>query len=138
MKSAAEFAINYQLRGAFERPELDPNSLQSYFKEASASQINLDVDTLEYVIRKRLEMEAEQSAEHLDELDKTHKLRELVDLVRSLPFPVALWDAQNVLYGPLTHCLHSDSGNAKNGDLANKALRDELSQLSERLKIFSP
>ena len=138
LKSAAEFAINYQLRRAFERPELDPNSLQSYFKEASASQINLDVDTLEFVIRKRLEREAEQSAEHLDELEKAHKLRELVDFVQSLPFPVALWDAQNVLYGPLTQSLHSDLGIANNGDLASKALRDELSQLSERLKIFSP
>jgi hypothetical protein len=138
LKSAAEFAINYKLRGAFERPELDPNSLQSYFKEASASQINLDVDTLEFVIRKRLEREAEQSAEHLDQIEKAHKLRELVDFVRSLPFPVALWDAQNVLYGPLTQSLHSDLGIANNGDLASKALRDELSQLSERLKIFSP
>jgi alpha-amylase/alpha-mannosidase (GH57 family) len=138
LKSAAEFAINYQLRRAFERPELDPNSLQSYFKEASASQIDLDVDTLEFVIRKRLEREAEQSAEHLDELEKAHKLRELVDFVQSLPFPVALWDAQNVLYGPLTQSLHSDLGIANNGDLASKALRDELSQLSERLKIFSP
>ena len=138
LKSAAEFAINYQLRRAFERPELDPNSLQSYFKEASASQINLDVDTLEFVIRKRLEREVEQSAEHLDELEKAHKLRELVEFVQSLPFPVALWDAQNVLYGPLTQSLHSDLGIANNGDLASKALRDELSQLSERLKIFSP
>ena len=138
LKSAAEFAINYQLRRAFERPELDPNSLHSYFKEASASQIDLDVDTLEFVIRKRLEREAEQSAEHLDELEKAHKLRELVDFVQSLPFPVALWDAQNVLYGPLTQSLHSDLGIANNGDLASKALRDELSQLSERLKIFSP
>ncbi len=138
LKSAAEFAINYQLRRAFERPELDPNSLQSVFKEASASQINLDVGTLEFVIRKRLESEAEQSAEHLDELEKAHKLRELVDFVQSLPFPVKLWDAQNVLYGPLRQSLHSDLGIAKNGDLASKALRDELSQLSERLKIFSP
>jgi hypothetical protein len=93
---------------------------------------------LEFVIRKRLEREAEQSAEHLDELEKAHKLRELVDFVQSLPFPVALWDAQNVLYGPLTQSLHSDLGIANNGDLASKALRDELSQLSERLKIFSP
>ncbi len=137
LKSAAEFAINYQLRTAFERAELDPKSLQCYFKEASASHINLDVDTLEFVIRKRLEKEAEQSTAHLDELEKAHKLRELVDFVQSLPFPVALWGAQNVLYGPLTQSLHSDLGISNNGDPAKKALRDELSQLSERLKIFS-
>jgi hypothetical protein len=138
LRSAAEFAINYQLRAAFERPELDPNSLQSYFREASASHIQLDVDTLEFAIRKRLEKEAAETAEHLEEPERAHKLRKLVDFVRSLPFPVALWEAQNVLYGPLRHCLHSDLGTSNNGDLAGKALRDELSQLSERLKIFSP
>ena len=50
-----------------------------------------------------------------------------------------LWDVQNVLYGPLTQSLQGDLGIANNGDdPARKALRDELSQLSERLKIFSP
>jgi len=138
LKSAAEFAINYQLRTGFERPELDPNSLQSYFKEASANQIHLDVDTLEFAIRKRLDKEADDSAEHLNEPEKAHKLRELVDFVRSLPFPVALWEAQNVLYGPLRQSLQNNHGVASNGDQAKKALRDELSQLSERLKIFTP
>jgi hypothetical protein len=42
------------------------------------------------------------------------------------------------LYRPLTETLHSAVGIANNGDLAGKALRDELSQVSERLKIFSP
>ena len=60
MKSAAEIALNNQLRAAFERPELDPSSIQSYFKEAAVSQISLDVATLEFVIRRRLEKEAEQ------------------------------------------------------------------------------
>ena len=139
MKSAAEIALNNQLRGAFERPELDPSSIQSYFKEATASQINLDVATLEFVIRKRLEKEAEQFPMHLDEIENAHKLRQFVDLVLSLPFPVILWEVQNILYGPLTQSLQGDLGIANNGDdPARKALRDELSQLCERLKIYSP
>ena len=133
LKSAAEIAINNQLRAAIERPEIDPNSIQAYFKEAAASQINVNTETLEFAVRKRLEKEAEQSAQHLGELEYAHKLRQLVDFVLSLPFPVVLWEAQNVLYGPLTKSLHSDTG--INGDLAGKALREELSQLSERLKI---
>ena len=138
LKAAAEIAINNQLHAAFERPDLDPNSIQSYFKEAAASQINLDVATLEFVIRKRLEKEAQQLATHLDDLENAHKLRELLDFVLSLPFPVVLWDAQNVLYGPLTQSLRSDLGTAGDRDLTGAALREELSQLSARLKIFSP
>ena len=134
MKSAAEIALNNQLRGAFERPELDPSSIQSYFKEAAASQVNLDVATLEFVIRKRLEKEAEQFAKHLEEIENAQKLRHFVELVLSLPFPVILWDVQNVLHSPLSQFL----GAAHDGDNpARKALRDELSQLSERLRISS-
>jgi alpha-amylase/alpha-mannosidase (GH57 family) len=138
LKSAAEIALNSQLQGAFERPELDPRGIQSFFKEAAASQIDLAVEPLEFVIRKRLEKEVERCAEHLDELENVRRLRELVDFVQSLPFPVVLWEAQNVLYGPLTQSLHGTIGIANNGDLAGKALREELSQVSERLKIFSP
>ncbi len=138
LKSAAEIALNNQLHAAFERPELDPFSIQSYFKEAAASQINLDVEPLEFAIRKRLEKEVESYAQHLNEIENVRKLRQLVDFVLSLPFPVVLWEAQNVLYGPLTQSLHGTIGIANNGDLAGKALREELSQVSERLKIFSP
>jgi hypothetical protein len=138
LKSAAEIALNNQLRAAFERPDLDTGSIQSYLKEAAASQIHLDSQTLEFVIRKRLENDAAQLANHLNDLEYVHKLRQRVDFVLSLPFPVVLWDAQNVLYGPLKQSLHSDQGVSQNGNDSGKALRDELSQLSERLRISSP
>jgi len=138
LKSAAEIALNNQLRAAFERPDLDTGSIQSYLKEAAASQIHLDSQTLEFVIRKRLENDAAQLANHLNDLEYVHKLRQRVDFVLSLPFPVVLWDAQNVLYGPLKQSLHSDQGISQNGNESGKALRDELSQLSERLRISSP
>ena len=139
LKAAAEIALNNQLRAAFERPELDASSIQSYFKEAAASHINLDVATLEFVIRKRLEKEAEQFATHLDKIENARKLRQFVDLVRSLPFPVVLWEAQNILYGPLTQSFKAIwQSRTMADDPAQKALRDELSQLSERLKICSP
>jgi alpha-amylase/alpha-mannosidase (GH57 family) len=137
LKTAAEIAINNQLQSAFERPELDPRGIESFLKEAAAGQIQLDVEPLEYTIRKRLEKEAEQSAPHLDSIENVRKLRQLVDLVASLPFPVVLWEAQNVLFGPLTQALHDTNGFGKNGDMDAKALREEISQLSGRLKILS-
>jgi len=106
-------------------------------KEAAAGQIQLDIEPLEYTIRKRLEKEAEQSVQHLDSIENVRKLRELVDLVTSLPFPVVMWEAQNVLFGPLTQALQGTNGFGKNGDLDAKALHEEMSQLSGRLKILS-
>jgi alpha-amylase/alpha-mannosidase (GH57 family) len=131
LKSAAEIALNNQLRAAFERPELDTSSIESSLREAAASHVDLDVVTLEFVIRKRLEREAAQFAEHLDRIENAHRLRQLVDLVASLPFPVVLWEVQNILYGPVTQSFRGDEV-----DPAQKALRDELLQLRERLKIL--
>ena len=133
LKSAAEIALNNQLRAAFERPELDAASIQSSLKEVAASHVDLDVATLEFVIRKRLEKEAEQLAEHLDQIENAHRLRQFVDLVVSLPFPVVLWETQNILYGPLIQSLKGD-----NVDPAQEPLRNELFQLSARLKIVIP
>lgn len=137
LRSAAEYAINNQLHSAFERPELDSHGIESYLKEAAAVHIQLDVPPLEFTIRRRLEREAEQSAQHLDSIENVRKLRQLIDLVASLPFPVVLWEAQNVLFGPLTQALHGTNGFGKNGDVDAKELREEISQLSGRLKILS-
>ena len=102
-------------------------------REAAASQINLDVATLEFVIRKRLEKEAEQVAPHLDKLENVRKLRQFVDLIRSLPFPVNLWETENILYGPLTQSFNGDEV-----DPAKKELSGELNQLREGLRIVRP
>jgi hypothetical protein len=106
-------------------------------REAQASHIDLDTTTLEFVIRRRLEKEAEQFAEHLDNADNVHKFRQFVDLVRSLPFPVVLWDVQNVAYTPLRELLNG-KGAANGSDPAKKAFNDELRQLTEALQIASP
>jgi len=89
------------------------------------------VATLEFVIRKRLEWEVENLAPHLDELESARKLRQIVDLVTSLPFPVNLWRTQNALFGPLTKSRNGAAGPGQ------KALEDELAALRERLKIVS-
>jgi alpha-amylase/alpha-mannosidase (GH57 family) len=138
VKTAAEIALNNQLRMAFERPELDADSIQSLLREAVGSHIDLDVTTLEFVIRRRLEKEAEQFAENLEKMDNTHKFRRFVDLVISMPFPVVLWNAQNISYGPLKKFLNGESAKMNGDDSARKAFRDELLQLSEGLRIASP
>jgi hypothetical protein len=136
LKTAAEIALNNQLRLAFERPELDIGAIHGFLREAQASHIELDTTTLEFVIRRRLEKEAEQFATHLDNVDSVHKFHQFVDLVRSLPFRVVLWDVQNVAYTPLRELLRSNGTHGN--DLSKKAFKDELRQLTEALQIASP
>ncbi|HLY59598.1 MAG TPA: DUF3536 domain-containing protein [Terriglobia bacterium] len=133
LRTAAEIALNNQMRAAFERPELDAASIQSTLREAAASHVDLDVATLEFAIRKRLEKEAAQLAEHLDKIENIHKLAELVDFVELLPFPVILWEVQNILFDPLIQSIKGDHTGPAQGPL-----RDEVLKLSERLKIVIP
>jgi hypothetical protein len=93
------------------------------------------VTTLEFTIRKRLEKEAEQIAEHLEEIEQVRKFRQFIDLILSLPFQIDLWTAQNILYNPLRQMLKGNP--AEDNAAAQAPLRDELRELSERIKIAS-
>jgi hypothetical protein len=135
LKAAAQIVLNNQLRLEFEKTDLDTSSVQSVLRESLASHIDIDVTTLEFTIRKRLEKEAEQIAEHLDEIEQVRKFRQFIGLISSLPFQVDLWTAQNILYNPLRQMLKGNP--AEDNAAAQTPLRDELRELSERVKIAS-
>ena len=135
LATSARIALNNQLRAAFERSELDANSIQGYVREAASEHVELDVPLLEFVIRRRLENEAQDFITHLNNGVDVHKFREHVELAQALPFPVVLWNLQTTLYGPVTEFLKA-SPTAENGNgQARQALREELVQLTELLKI---
>ena len=135
LKAAAQVVLNNQLRLAFEKTDLDTGSVQGFLREALASHIDIDVTTLEFAIRKRLEREAEQLAGQLGRIEQVRKFRQFIDLILSLPFQIDLWTAQNILYNPLRQMLKGNP--AEDNAAAQAPLRDELRELSERIKIAS-
>ena len=135
-RAAAEIALNNQLKQAFEREELDLDSIQSYIKEASATRVELDVPGLEYTIRKRLEKEAVQFASDPVNVEYAQKLRRLLDFaVASLPFPVILWEVQNLCYGPLLKAAEQLRGETEKGSPTAQNTTNELGLLREKLRI---
>jgi hypothetical protein len=132
---AAEMAINGQLKQALEKSEPDFSSVQSYLKEAAANKIALDVPGLEYTIRKTVEREAAAFASEPMNGEKVQKLRKLLEFVSTLPFPVLLWEAQNICYGPLIKTMSDLREQAQTDNGTSKNIFDELAQLSEKLKI---
>jgi alpha-amylase/alpha-mannosidase (GH57 family) len=136
LKAAAEMAINAQLRVAIERAELDPNSIKSYLKEAANSHVDLDATALEFVIRRRLEKEASEFASQPEKIENVQKINKLLDAISSLPFPVVIWEAQNVSYQPIKNVLSGTNGNGA-GDLTLPAYQKEIMELSEKLHIRS-
>ncbi len=133
--SAAEIAVNSELRLALERPELNVEAIHNYVKEAGISRIGLDTTTLEYLMRKRLEGKAEEFASKPDDIRNVECLRKSLDLAASLPFSVVLWEVQNICYGPIIKRISECSPGAGNGNPDADRWLFELGLLQDQLHI---
>jgi alpha-amylase/alpha-mannosidase (GH57 family) len=138
LKAAAEIALNNQLQSYLDRPELDPEAIQSLLREASASKIALDNTTLEYKIRKRIEREAAEFASNPTDPAAAERMIRLLDLVPSFPFPVTLWEAQNVVYRPLLSAYQQNGWHAPNPDPTARQRHEELNRLAAQMHILLP
>jgi alpha-amylase/alpha-mannosidase (GH57 family) len=134
-QSAADIALNSQLRKVFERPELDADGIRTLLKEAANSKVSLDVTTLEYAIRKKLEKEADNFATDSGNIEAAQRLRKLLELISSLPFPVVLREAQNTAYGPLVKDMKEHRPEAEKGNPIDQNWMNELGVLREMLRI---
>ncbi len=133
--SAAQIALNSQLKEALERPDPDANTIQGFLREVADMQVQIDATTLEFAVRRRLENDARQFAEHPDAPENAHRLKKLVDLALTLPFPVTLWEVQNISYAPLVQAIAKYGESNGNPDPAKKAFISELYCLRNALKI---
>jgi alpha-amylase/alpha-mannosidase (GH57 family) len=138
LKSAAEIALNNQLLGYLDRPDLDTEAIQSLLREAAASRIALDTTTLEFKIRKRVESEAAAFAANPTDPAAAEKMTKLLDLIPSFPFVVALWEAQNVVYRPLLSAVQQNGWHSPNPDPVAKQRHDELNRLASQMHILLP
>ena len=135
-KAAAEVAINSQLRQSFERPDLDADNIQSILKEAATSRVPLDTTTLEFAIRKRLEEQAARFSEHPEDMEIVQRFRKQLELAQTLPFPVTLWEVQNISYAPLMKAIEERQLAAENNDPEAVTWMRELTALRDGLRIL--
>jgi alpha-amylase/alpha-mannosidase (GH57 family) len=138
LKSAAEIALNNQLQQALDKPELDFDMIRGLLREAGSERITLDVTTLEYKVRKRLEAEAAAFAADPTDLAAAEKMIKLLDLVPALPFAVTLWEAQNLTYRPLLSAYQQNGWHAQNPDPVALQRHEELKRLASQLHILLP
>jgi alpha-amylase/alpha-mannosidase (GH57 family) len=100
-RSSAEFALNYHLRREFLSDGPNIERVAPLIDAAKAVGVDLDIPTLEYALRKRLEQMAEQLGASPSDTRSLPRFRAAVELARSLPFPVNLWQVQNLFYEQL-------------------------------------
>ncbi len=138
LKSAAEIALNSQLEQYLDRPDLDPDSIHGLLREVAASKIALDSTTLEYKARKRLEREAADFAANPADPAVAERIIKLLDLIPALPFPVELWEAQNVCYRPLLTAFQQNGWHSPAADPVARRRHDDLNRLASQLHILLP
>ena len=138
LKSAAEIALNNQLEQYLERPDLDLESIQGLLREAAATNISLDSTTLEYKVRKRLEKDAAEFAANPSDPVLIERMIKLLDLIPTLPFPVVLWEAQNVVYRPLITAFQQNGWHSPAADPVAVKRHDDLNRLASQLHILLP
>ena len=138
LQSAAEIALNSQLRQQLDRTDMDFDSIRGLLREAAASKIALDASTLEYGVRKRIEKEACEFSKHPCDPAVVERLLKLMDLVPSFPFPVVLWEAQNICYRPLITAFQQNGWHSPKADPVAAQHHEELNRLAAQLHILLP
>jgi alpha-amylase/alpha-mannosidase (GH57 family) len=138
LKAAAEIALNNQLQQLLERPELDADSILGLLKEAAATNVALDTTTLEFSMRRRVEREANEFAANQRDPAIAERLRKSLDLIPSLPFPVTLWEVQNICYPALVRISEENGWEAAESDPALRRYLEDLNRLATQLQIRIP
>jgi alpha-amylase/alpha-mannosidase (GH57 family) len=97
-RAAAELVLNVDLRRAFERPEIDPEEVDRLLAETRLLGVDLDTEGLSYALERALLDLLERLRENPGDTDLLRRVEAVVDLARSAPFKVDLWQAQNRCY----------------------------------------
>jgi hypothetical protein len=82
-----------------------------------------------------LEKEADFLASKPTNIEMVHKLTTLLKFASTLPFPMVLWEVQNICYRPIITTMDELRELAQSGNESAKTLFDALAQLRESLRI---
>lgn len=134
-RTAAEFALNSHLRRALEEDDLDFDRIRILLEEARVVKVVLDAEILGYTIQHNIERKMEQFFEAPADLDLLQGLEAAVNLARSLPFEVNLWQTQNVYYGMLQTFYPTFLKKAERGNESAQIWVSHFSALADKLRV---
>jgi hypothetical protein len=133
--AAVEYALNSLLRRACSSEELDGERIRNLLREAQASNVTLDKTTLEFLLRRKIEVLAGRFAADPSNLEKLNDLRSALKIVKHMPFAVNLWSAQNQVYAIQSGLFQRTRKKGQRGDTKAQTWVDGYVELSELLSI---
>ena len=131
----AEFVLNASLRRAFEEENFDLERIRALLDAAQRERVTLDSAGLSYALRHSLERMIQRLQAGPAELESLERLEAAVDLARSLPFEVDLWEVQNRYYQMLQQV--RPEFQARDDDASRNWLA-HFDRLGEKLCILVP
>jgi alpha-amylase/alpha-mannosidase (GH57 family) len=135
LQVAGELVLNRSLRRAFEEGELVPTTLGPLLDACRGLNISVEVDTLEFALRKRLEELTKRLSRDPENVALLQQLESALGLVPSLPFQVNLWKVQNLFFEVLQKAYSRFRENAEEGRGGAEEVVDHFRNISKSLSI---
>ncbi len=132
-QTAAEFALNSNLRRVLEDKEINWNQISSILEEAKLMGVPLDEVGLSYSFKAWIERIAAQFQANPKDLSFLKKLASAVDLACSLSFKVDFWRVQNIYHEILQMTYPEFRKKAENGEEGAQTWVGQFTLLGEEL-----
>jgi alpha-amylase/alpha-mannosidase (GH57 family) len=136
--AAVEYAINSLLRRACSTEELDGERISNLLREAQASNVNLDKTTLEFQLRRKIEVLSGRFGADPSNIDKLNELIAALEIVKQMPFAVNLWSAQNHVYAIQGGLYQTTKRKAQRGDTKAQQWVERYLVLCRLLSLRGP
>ena len=133
--AAAEFVLNTRLRRALGSDPLDFEAIRSLIGDAEGANVALDVPTLEYTLRTKLERMAESLRADPTNDEPLRGLDSAVGMARSLPLEVNLAKIQNIGYELLQNTYNDFHLTSEEGGKNASSWMDHFRALAEKLSL---
>ncbi|MFC2047888.1 DUF3536 domain-containing protein [Chloroflexota bacterium] len=134
-QSAAEFILNSSLRKLISADNLDLERFRSLLEETQTWKVELDTEGLSYLLQQTLERMMVNLVANPEDIDTLQKLRDIAEMLPTLPFPVDLWKVQNLYHDMLNSTYLGFKERAHQGDEAAKKWLDLFVFLGQQISV---
>ncbi|MFC1870597.1 DUF3536 domain-containing protein, partial [Chloroflexota bacterium] len=134
-QSAAEFILNSNLRQGLSSESLDLERISHLLDETQTWEVELDTEGLSYLLQQTLERMMAKLADNPDDVAFLEELLAAAEMAHSMPFPVDLWQVQNIYHKMLPSTYREYQTRAQQGDKASQEWLNHFISLAQQLSI---
>jgi hypothetical protein len=136
--AVADLVLNADLRRALNDPEAHPDEVRRLIAQAHDLGVHLEAETLSYAVKASLGRRVDLLREQPEDPHRLEEVESMVGLIRTLPFPVDLWLAQNRYYEILQSTYPKLRDQAEAGKKGAKEWVERFRALGEGLRVRVP